>query len=66
MGAADATRQYDPAGHSWHVASEVAAVDEENLPAGQLVRAVSPAEGQYVLGGQRMQDACPDAPVIME
>ena len=49
--AADAAGQYDPAGHCRHAASEVAEVDEEYVPARQLVRAVSPAEGQYVPGG---------------
>ncbi len=54
MYAADASGQYDPAGHVRHVASEVAAVDEEYVPAGQFVRTVSPAEGQYVPGGHAL------------
>ena len=55
MYAADASGQYDPAGHGRHVASEVAAVDEEYVPAAQFVRTVSPAEGQYVPGGHLIQ-----------
>jgi hypothetical protein len=55
MCAADAIKQYDPAGHCMHATTEVAAVDEEYVPAGHSVRAVRPAEGQYVPGGHRMQ-----------
>ena len=55
MCAADAIKQYDPAGHCMHASTEVAAVDEEYVPAGQFVRTVSPAEGQYVPGGHLIQ-----------